>query len=200
MQRAGNWSGSTMKDRIIEGYLKDFTDGHDLQLVEESKAFEHFINYCIVSREHPENFDFETVSVGGPGDYAIDGIAILVNDHLVSSKADIDFFKRSLRRLDARFLFIQSKTSDKFEMGEIGNFLFGVRTFFANGLAAPPNPQIARLKELADYIYDSSIDMDHAPICELYYATTGKWTDDPLLRERVRSETNTMKDTSLFSE
>jgi hypothetical protein len=32
--------------------------------MDESKAFEHFINYCIVSGEHPENFDLETVSVG----------------------------------------------------------------------------------------------------------------------------------------
>jgi hypothetical protein len=117
----------------------------------------------------------------------------------VSSKEEIDFFKRSLRRLDARFLFIQSKTSDKFDMGDIGNFLFDVRAFFANALPAPANPQIARLKDLSEYIYGGSIDMDHAPVCELYYATTGKWTDDPVLRERVRTETDTMRQTNLFS-
>ena len=44
----------------------------------------------------------------------IDGIAILVNEHLVMSKQEIDFFKSSLRRLDVQFFFIQSKTSAKF--------------------------------------------------------------------------------------
>lgn len=73
-----------MKDRIVEGYLKDFCDTNGLQRIDQSKAFEHFVNFCVVSREHPENFDFERVSVGGPGDCAIDGIAILVNDHIVS--------------------------------------------------------------------------------------------------------------------
>lgn len=189
-----------MKDRIIESYLKDFIEQYDLRSEAESTAFEHFINYCIVSREHPENFDFETVHVGGPGDYAIDGIAILVNDHLVSSKEDIDFFRRTLRRLDARFLFIQSKSGDKFEMGAIGNFLFGVRAFFAKGVGAPSNAALTRLRELKEYLYDCSIDFDSNPVCELYYATTGKWSDDPTLRERIDIEVNLLRQTDLFSE
>jgi len=123
----------------------DFVESHNLAEQEESKAFEHLINYCVISREHPENFDFEAVSVGGPGDLALDGIAILVNDHLVNTREEVDFFKRTLRRLDVRFLFIQSKTADKFDMGDIGNFLFGVRAFFSSTLASP-NPQIVRRK------------------------------------------------------
>ena len=177
-----------MKDRIIEGYLRDFSEKHALRAAEESKAFEHFINYCIISREHPENFDFEDVGVRGSGDYGIDGVAILVNDHLVTSTEEIEFFKKSLRRLDARFLFIQSKMGDKFDSGEIGNFLFGVRTFFNAAAPAAANSQIKRLRALCDYIYNSSIDMDQPPVCQLFYATLGVWKDDPLLQERINAE------------
>ncbi len=141
-----------MRDRIIEGYLKDFCDANNLGQLDQSKAFEHFVNYCVVSREHPENFDFEGVSVGGPGDYAIDGMAILVNDHIVNSTEEIDFFKRTRRRLDVRFLFIQAKTADKFDMGEIGNFLFGVRMFFSKGELPASNERIAGLKKLVSYL------------------------------------------------
>ena len=56
-----------MNDRIIEGYLKDFVDSNNLGHLSESEAYEHFINYCVVSRVHPENFEFEQVSVGGTG-------------------------------------------------------------------------------------------------------------------------------------
>ena len=80
-----------MDDRIVEGYLKDFTNANDLKDLSESEAFEHFINYCIVSREHPENFDYEAVSVGETG--GLDGIAVLVNEHIVNSKEEVDFFQ-----------------------------------------------------------------------------------------------------------
>lgn len=189
-----------MKDRIIEGYLKDFAEAHDLKDVDEPKLFEHFINHCIVSREHPENFDFETVTVGGLGEIGLDGIAILVNDHLVSSKDEIEFFSKKLRRLDVRFLFIQAKTGERFDMGEIGNFLFGVRSFFAQDGSVHVNDQIARLRQMKEFIYDSSIDMDHNPSCELYYATTGRWTDDAILLERIQAETSALRQTVLFSD
>ena len=113
-----------MKDKLIEGYLKDFVDAHELTDLPESEAFEHFVNYCIASREHPENMEFETMRVGGRGDLAIDGIAVLVNEHLVSSNEDVDFFKRNLRRLDVRFLFVQSKTSEKLSLGTSVSFLW----------------------------------------------------------------------------
>ena len=81
-----------MKDKLIEGYLKDFIDIHELTDLQESEAFEHFVNYCVACREHPENTNFESMRIGGSGDMAIDGIAILVNEHIVSSKEDVNFF------------------------------------------------------------------------------------------------------------
>ena len=81
-----------MKDKLIEGYLKDFVDAHELTDLPESEAFEHFVNYCVACREHPENTEFESMRIGGSGDMGIDGIAILVNQHIVSSKEDVNFF------------------------------------------------------------------------------------------------------------
>ncbi|MBW1793794.1 MAG: hypothetical protein JRJ38_05095 [Deltaproteobacteria bacterium] len=79
-----------MKDKILKSYLKDFISENSASDYDEPTAFEHFANYCIVSREHPENFEFENVSVGGTDDLGIDGVAILVNEHLVMSKQEID--------------------------------------------------------------------------------------------------------------
>jgi cold shock CspA family protein len=185
-------------DRIIEGYLKDFVKSEGLEHLGDSDAFERFINFCIVSRDHPESFDVEDISVGGSGDLGIDGIAVLVNEHLVASPEDVDFFKKQLRRLDVRFVFIQSKTSTAFDSGEIGNFLFGVRTFFEQ--KALENEHLRRARELKEHIYDSSIDMDRAPICDLYYATLGKWMGDTHVNGRIESDVRLLKDTNLFSD
>ena len=189
-----------MKDRLIEGYLKDFVDAHELANLPESEAFEHFVNYCIASREHPENLEFESMRVGGTGDLAIDGIAVLVNEHLVSSIEDVDFFKRTLRRLDVRFLFVQSKTSEKFDVGEIGKFFYGVQTFFKKEPVASMNAQLRVVRELKDYIYAKTVDMEHAPTCELFYVTCGKWTGDAALTERIEAGKSEINSTDLFSE
>jgi cold shock CspA family protein len=187
-----------MHDRIVEGYLKDFVTSEGMGYLGESGAFERFINFCIISRDHPEPFEVEDISVGGAGDLGIDGIAVLVNEHLVASTEDVDFFKKQLRRLDVRFVFIQTKTSTAFDSGDIGNFLFGVRTFFQERTLE--NEHLRRAKELKEHIYDSSIDMDRAPICDLYYATLGKWMADAHVSGRIESDVQLLKDTNLFCE
>ena len=189
-----------MKDRILESYLQDFSKEYILSALNESELFEHFVNYCIVAREHSESFDFEEIHVGGSGDNAIDGMAILVNEHLVSSTEGIDFFKNSLRRLDAQFIFLQSKTSSNFDMGEIGKFIFGVKSFFEETPAIRVNSQIRHLRSLKEYIYNSSIDMDRSPLCHMYYVTTGKWVEDDNLVGLIKSGIDDLKQTDLFSE
>lgn len=189
-----------MKDKLIEGYLKDFVGAHDFTDLPESEAFEHFVNYCIATREHPENTEFEAMSVGGSDDLAIDGIAILVNEHLVSSKEDVDFFLRTLRRLDVRFLFVQSKTSERFTVADIGSFFYGVQTFFKKNSSVPMNAPLRAVQELKDYVYSKTVDMEVAPTCELYYATCGKWTGDHALSERVKAGKADVDGTGLFSE
>lgn len=187
-----------MHDRILEGYLKDFIADFGLSKVEHTKAFEHFVNYCIISKSLPEQFDFEDLSTGGGNDTAIDGIAILVNGHLVLSKDEVDYFNKVIGRLDAEFIFIQTKTSDKFELGDMGNFLFGVKDFFQDRPLLNTNETIKEFRELKEYIYDHSIDFQQNPTCLMYYVTTGSWRNDANLTARIQAEVQTLKQTSLF--
>lgn len=188
-------------DRILESYLKDFQKeyGHPENL-EKSKLFEYFVNHCIVSRLHSERFEVDEVTVGGGGDMAFDGIAIIVNDNLVFSKEEVDDLKEKFHRLDVNFVFVQSKTSNKFDSGEIGNFIFGVESFFKHGLPANANESVKALKDLADYIYDQSIDFASNPSCSMYYVTTGSWQNDTQLKHRIDIGEKNLKDTGQFEE
>ncbi len=131
---------------------------------------------------------------------AFDGIAIIVNDNLVFSREEVDDLKNKFHRLDVNFVFIQSKTSNKFDPAEIGNFIFGVESFFKHGLPKQANESVKTLKDLADYIYDQSIDFVRNPSCSMYYVTTGKWENDSNLVHRINSGIETLKTTSLFEE
>ncbi len=189
-------------DRILESYLKDFQKeyGHPENL-EKSKLFEYFVNHCIVSRLHSERFEVDEVTVGGGGDMGFDGGAIIVNDNLVFSKEEVDDLKEKFHRLDVNFVFVQSKTSNKFDSGEIGNFLYGVKKFFSKKpLLANVNESVKALKDLADYIYDQSIDFASNSSCSMYYVTTGSWQDDPHLLDRIDSGKKDLKDTGEFKE
>jgi hypothetical protein len=146
----------------------------------------------------PERFDIEDVSVGGGGDMAFDGVAIIVNDNLVFSKEEVDDLKAKLHRLDVNFVFIQSKTSSKFDAAEIGNFIFGVESFFSHGLPNHANESVKAMKDLADYIYKQSISFSRNPACSMYYVTTGKWEEDPHLLHRIDAGVNNLYATDLF--
>jgi cold shock CspA family protein len=188
-----------MKDQILASYLTTFRDQFQLADLDEPDAFEHFVNHCLISKHHPDPFDPGDVTIGASGDMGLDGVGILVNEHLVFEKAAIDYLKRQLRRFDVDFIFVQSKTSTHFEAAEIGTFISGVRHFFEPTLPATANNDVLELHKLKTHIFSSSIDMDRNPACRLYYATTGAWTNDPHLVARIDQGIDDLRKTGLFS-
>lgn len=189
-----------MNDRILESYLKDFSEEYELTGSEQSDIFEHFVNYNLISRVHAGSFDLDDVIVGGANDAGIDGIAMILNDHLVTSKDEIDDYVKLLGRVDVQFIFIQSKTSKKFNSGGLSNFLFGVEEFFKENPAIPINEHIQELRELHDYIYKYGTKIQKNPRCDLFYVTTGKWLEDNDLQGKINISIDRLKDTNLFSE
>lgn len=188
-----------MNDRILEAYLKDFVNEYGLLDVSESEAFESFVNYCLVSRFFSGQFEPDDLRVGGSGDLGLDGIAIIVNDNLVHSTADVDYFRTRLRRLDVQFHLIQSKTSPRFDAATIGTIFSGVRSFFESRLPEDANSDLRELHGIKEHIYDASVDMDSAPRCYVHYATTGKWTEQTALSTRIEQGKRDLTGTGLFS-
>lgn len=199
--RALEWElAKEMKDRILESYLKDFVEQYSLGDLNESTSFEHLVGHCIISKHSPENFEPDDVIVGGAGDLGLDAVGIVVNDYIVRSKSDVDYFKTTLRRLDVQFIFAQAKTGRKFSAAEIGTFFSGVRHFFSENLPDDANEDVKNLHKLKEYIYDHTIDMDTTPVCRMYYVTTGEWSPQPALTSRIKQGKNDLDSTGLFSE
>ncbi|RZK18122.1 MAG: AIPR protein, partial [Flavobacterium sp.] len=194
-----------MENKIIAGYLnEDFKSDFSVHGKNESELFEMFVNYCIVTRIHPEAFttDFEKVeemNCGGGEDTGIDGLSIIVNEHLVTTIDEIDALKNFRKRLDVQFIFVQSKTSPKFEAEKVATFIFGVKEFFKDKTSIKFNENIKLFRELREYLYKQSIDMEVKPSCQLYYVTTGKWTNDKNVSGRADSEKQDLENLGIFS-
>jgi hypothetical protein len=193
-----------MNNKILQGYLTDFkTEFNFPDTIKDEELFEHFVNYCILSKVHPEafyndSFKIEEVNVGGGQDTGIDGVAIVVNDHIINSKNEVDSLKNSFQRLEVRFIFTQAKTSAEFKSSEIGNFLFGVKDFFKDNPSLVINDDVKNLRAIKEYIYSQSILMDEPPLCELHFVTTGKWTNDKNVSGRVDSDLEELQNRGLF--
>jgi cold shock CspA family protein len=189
-----------MNDKILESCVNDFAKRYQLSALNLSQQFCHFVNYCTVSRSTGDSFDVLDVFTDGEGDLGIDGFALLVEGHPVTSTKDIAYFRDKLGRVNAELIFVQSKSSPSFSAADIGTFLFGVRSFFGEALPKVANDEVRDAFDLKKFLYDESMHMEQAPRCTIYYATSGEWKDDPNVLARVTPELDALKATFLFSD
>lgn len=188
-----------MHDEILKGYLRDFSEQNALESRSEPEQFERFVNYCVISKQYPREFDFEDISVGGGADAAIDGVAIIVNGNIVQEPEEIDFFLNRNGSLSVSFSFIQSKTSAKFSGSQILNFLAGIRNFFSDKSAIPENEDVQKLRSIKQSVYKNSIGLDGAPSLDLFFVTTGNWEEPEHINGLIANELKVLKDRGLFS-
>jgi hypothetical protein len=187
-------------DRITKSLFEDYTKRNSLEGVPEDEAFERFVSFCVLTPELAETFDTDDVITGGGNDLGIDAIATIVNGRLVLSPDEVGELVERNRFLEAEFVFIQAKRSANFNTAEIGNFLFGVKDFFADEPKLPQNDAIKDLVALQRHIYNNSAEMSRGkPTVRLFYATTGRWTGEAPTSGRVTADVDDLKATNLFS-
>lgn len=184
-----------MVDRVLDGYIREFATDFDFANTPTALQFETFVNYLLVKRSYSGILDPEQLSTGEAA--GIDGIAIFVNDRLVTSPEDVDFFEHAHVRL--RFVFVQSKTTPNFDMGDMGKFLYAVEDFFRSSPLIPVHEGMLEYRKLQQYIFDT-LTPSAAPTIELYYVTTGAWQDDLTLRGFIDNSIDRLKSLALCDE
>lgn len=189
-----------MKDLVLNGFVKSFAESVDIPAGNISDAFEAFSTSVVMKKFHAcDVSDAEEFQTGGGTDGGIDGAAILVNGRPVRSVEDLEFFNNRLRRLNFEFVFIQAKTSQEFDAGGIGTFLYGVSQFFSDQPKIRFNDEIELLRDLKNKVYEMSIAMDENPSCYAYYVTAGSWNNDPEPSARLEDGKSDLEATNLFS-
>lgn len=192
-------------DKITESLLSEFSQQNNLETLGESKRFEHFSAYIVVKSEHPETFDTHDLIVGSDGnntggvDAGIDCIAVILNGILLTDIDEVEDATAGSGPLEVEFIFVQSETSPHFDGAKIGTFGFGVLDFFADTPSLKQNEKIKAYAEIMRAIYQKSSRFTRGnPTCKMFYATTGKWLDDPTLQSRIDAVTSDLDNTGLF--
>jgi hypothetical protein len=185
-------------DRITRKLLQDFLEAQEMNPIDEPSDFELFCNYSILSNEYNKTFDAKTVTVGAGSDTGIDGIAIIVNGHLVEDTDEIDSLLESNGFLDVTYIFIQAKTSSSFDTKEMHSFYFGVNDFFSEDPKLPRNDDIKKYAELSEHLLENASDFKDNPVCKTFYVTTGVLNEDQNISAVVNSSINELESYNLF--
>jgi len=190
-----------MKNKIIEGYLKSFIkENGNFGEKSDDIIFEYLVNYLILKKFFIDEFEISDLHTGLGNDLSIDGIAILINDFLATTEEDADYlintqFKGKDIKID--FVFIQSKTSDKFDIGEVLKFFNGVEEFF-DPTGRSYNEKIQNFIKTQNFIYENSSRFSENPNIKLFYTALGKY-EKPDDLEAIKQKTiNNLNDMALF--
>lgn len=186
-------------DAITKSFLKEFVDSKNYNSLPISDQFELFANFCIVNKEYDSvSFDEKEISTG-KSTQGIDGIGIIVNNKLCNSNQEIKELIDLNRILTVTFVIIQSKTSSKFDGSQIENMFRWTKTFFNEQSDLFVTNEMRNFIEMKEYIYTNSKYMkERSPVCNLYFCSTGKWTDDANLLQVSTENTKELEDLNLF--
>lgn len=190
-----------MKDEILQSYLNDFSEKFNILDKNTDVQFEFFANYSIISKLYPSEIeDLEDISMGGGGDTGIDGLAIIVNGNLVKDAQEIDGLIKLNNEIDVQFVFIQSKTSAKFNGSNILTFISGVKNFFEHNSCLDENSKIKNARKIKDKIYKNAIKFFSGllPEIKIYYITTGEWKSPNDISNKCAMEFKILNERRLF--
>ena len=187
-------------DRITGQLVNGFLETEEIEEQDESIQFEMFSNYSIVANEYNKTFDYSILNIGGGDDTGIDGLAIIVNGHLIENTDEIDTLKESNGYLEVTYIFIQSKTSTSFNLGEMLKFYNGIKDFFNENPTMRRNEDIERFSQLSNHIFDNANSFKENPVCKAYYVSTGTWNEaDQTLNSAKKSIITDLNASNLFS-
>lgn len=186
--------------RIVKAHLNTFVKEQSLENLEESKQFEIFSNFCILHKFYTGRFELNAVS-SEERDCGIDGIGFIIDGELVTTVEEAtNIFKRNKKNMLVDIIFIQSKTSEKFDLGEILKFGNGVSTFLSDSPNLPQGEFILNSKELFNLIIDNVPKIASGkPNCHLFYVTTGRYNQEIEIEGSFKNIQENISKSSLFN-
>lgn len=192
--------GGIKMDRITQSMLDAFQNDFSLSFNDSALLFEYFSNYCVVNNIYGTNdFDLDDITTGR-STQGIDGIAIIINQKIISSTEDIDLLISLNQTISVKFVLIQTKTSASFDNTEISNFFTFARIYFGDDTSIFNTPEMQKFIELKDYIFSKGNKLKKNPEVLLYYVTLGSWCNDSNLNASVSVGKENLKSTNLFSD
>ena len=141
----------------------------------------------------------DLVNIGINGTFGLDGFAILINKHLITSIEDLDEILNTNSKPIAEVFFIQAKTTNNFEVKEISSFGNSIEDFVSITQKYSWNENSKKFINLFKHLTNRANDLETNPSCHIYYCTLGEYQNDRNVEaEKLRIIKN-IKDQRVFN-
>ncbi|EOL9014321.1 AIPR family protein [Cronobacter malonaticus] len=108
--------------KIVQAHLENFAKSFGLEAHDQDTQFEMFSNKAILTPHICTDFELDDVTTSNADD-GTDGIAVIIDEELCLSPEDASaIFAKPKRNHDVEIIFIQSKTSESYDLGEYLKF------------------------------------------------------------------------------
>jgi hypothetical protein len=186
-------------DRILEGLNGQFRTERDLGNPKPDELFEAFCAFSILRSIYEDEFDPEEFRTGGGGDLAIDAAAVLINGDLLIDASDVAAAVDDARTADVHFIIIQAKTSSSFDGKVITDLADNLSALFDyQEHKYPLSQELINLQKCIEIVYRDIGKLKQSPQLTIFYATSGRVTDDAYLQSKLGSAITRLDDSNLF--
>lgn len=174
-------------DAILQVLIDEFASNHFAnKALNGSILFEHFVNYTCLHGYTAYSPKPETLHCGGSQDCHCDGLAIIINDQIAESLNEAESILSGAALIEVTFCFVQAKSGPGFKASDIGLFLGGAHEFLGGKPQFQVNERIAELLKVRELIFENIAKLKKGrPRCHLFFATSGKWLEDPVLKAAI---------------
>ncbi|MGE8271328.1 MAG: AIPR family protein [Stenotrophomonas geniculata] len=174
--------------KIVKSHLDSYVVSCGLDHLNEFERFENFCNYSVVFDRVGATFDAAEVTTGSDED-GIDGIAVIINEEICLSREDAEtIFGSDKRNNDVELVFVQAKTSESFDLGDLLKFKEGVMRFLESDPYSSSDDVLSSANETYNfYLTKVPKIRDGKPRLTARFVATGKY-EKPSTIERAVSK------------
>lgn len=185
---------------ILKKHMADLANDFELKDYEESKLFEMFCNFCIVSKKYFGRFNPKEVTTGGD-DASIDGIAVIIDGELITKIDDaLEIFDTYKSNFNVDIIFTQVKSGELFRKDEISNFKLGVEDFLSLSPELPNGEMNVECLGVFLVILDNLKKVrNRRPNGYFYYCTSGTYKAEKEIYAALQILERDVKRTDIFN-
>ncbi|WP_438712243.1 AIPR family protein [Aquimarina muelleri] len=166
----------------------------------ESKLFELFCNFCIVSKSYLGRFNPDIVTTD-EDDASIDGLCFIIDGELITTKEDAEqSFDTHKSNLEVKLIITQVKSGEKFTKEDIANFNLGIKDFLSLDPKLPNGELNKEMIEVFNVVLNNLKKVKNKlPSVEVYYCTSGTYNNEREIKASFEIIEREIEITDLFS-
>lgn len=185
--------------RIVKAHLESFVASFSLEADDEAKQFEKFSSYSVIANRYSGTFDLDDI-VTGDADDGIDGIAIIIDESVITSAQDAEaVFSSPRRNHDVDIAFIQAKRTEGFDLGDFLKFKEGILRFVSATPYSTRDAILAEEREIFDVVLNQVPKLRNGrPSLVARFVTTGIYQRPEALEIALREFQNQLIALGIF--